>query len=55
MAVFADQELLHDFLSEAGKMIQVILAATGEVKQMFRQTEGQRQQEPSDAGLLRKV
>jgi hypothetical protein len=55
MAVFADQELLHDFLTEAGKMIQVILAATGEVKQMFLQPEGQRQPEPSDAGLLKKI
>jgi two-component system chemotaxis sensor kinase CheA len=123
MAAFADQELLHDFLTEAGEMLEgldvklvelegrpddrdllneifrgfhtikggggfleatalvelchraenlldrlrngsltltaemldVILAATAEVKQMFRQMEGQRQPEPSDPGLLKQI
>jgi len=123
MAAFADQELLHDFLTEAGEMLEgldvklvelegrpddrdllneifrgfhtikggggfleatalvelchraenlldhlrngsltltaemldVILAATGEVKQMFCQMEGQSMPEPSDPELLRQI
>jgi two-component system chemotaxis sensor kinase CheA len=123
MAAFADQELLHDFLTEAGEMLEgldvklvelegrpddrnllneifrgfhtikggggfleatalvelchraenlldhlrngsltltaemldVILAATGEVKQMFSQMEGQRMPEPSNPELLEQI
>jgi len=123
MAAFADQELLHDFLTEAGEMLEgldvklvelegrpddrdllneifrgfhtikggggfleatalvelchraenlldhlrngsltltaeildVILAATGEVKQMFSQMEGQCMPEPSDPYLLKQI